>query len=144
MPTILALAFLTSGIVDGCDHQPDRRPPRISFEILQSGTHLGLGFEQRWFVVCVSAAGKASGPSWPKSSIRFTTPTVAGAWTTVAFQALRPADDLDVEPEGWSGVFALGVVRPDGVAAKSALGLLMAVIRPSASRYTYHSRFRRP
>src|SRR5262245_39917589 len=117
---MLVLAFLASGMVDDCDHQPDRRPPRIAYEILQSGTDLGLGFQRRWFVVRVHAAGKVS-----RAELREILDRIhdaygrKGAWTTVAFQVLLPADDVDAEPEGWAveipRAFALGVVRPDGL-----------------------------
>jgi hypothetical protein len=127
MPTILALAFLASGIVDGCVHQPDRRPPRITFEILQSGTDLGLGFEQRWFVVRVPSAGKASRAELAEILNQIHDAYGRrGTWTTVAFQALRPTDDLDAPPERWAvevrRAFALGVVRPDGVRREIRIG----------------------
>jgi hypothetical protein len=127
MPTIVALAFLASGIVDGCDHQPDRRPPRLTYEILQRGTDLGLGFEQRWFVVRLPSAGKASRAALAEILNQIHDAYGRrGTWTTVAFQALRPADDLDVTPDRWAvevrRAFALGVVRPDGVRREIRFG----------------------
>jgi hypothetical protein len=125
MPTLLVLAFLASGIVDGCDHQPDRRPTRITYEILQSGTDLGLGVEQRWFVVRVPYKASRADLAGILDQIHESYGR-RGAWTTVAFQALRPADDLDAEPEGWTvevrRAFALGVVRPDGVRREIRIG----------------------
>jgi hypothetical protein len=131
MPTILVLAFLASGIqsemIDGCDHQPDRRHPRVTYEILQSGTELGLGFQRRWFVVRVQSVAKAS-----RAELAEILDHVhdaygrKGTWTTVAFQALLPTDDLDAEPEGWAAevhrAFALGVVRPDGLRRDLRIG----------------------
>ena len=119
MPTILALAFLAAGMVDGCDRQPDRRPP-IAYEILQSGTELALGFQRRWFVVRIHAAGKVTRAELAEILNRIQAAHGRrGAWTMVAFQVLLPTDDLDTEPEGWAvelhRAFALGVVRPDGV-----------------------------
>jgi hypothetical protein len=120
MPTLLVMAFLASGIVDDCDHQPDRRLPPITYEILQSGTEVGLGFQRRWFVVRVHSAGRASRAALAEILDQIHDAYGRkGAWTTVAFQVLRPTDDLDAEPEGWAveidRAFALGVVRADGL-----------------------------
>lgn len=129
MPTILALAFLAAGMADDCDHQPDRRPPLpIAYEILQSGTDLALGFQRRWFVVRIHAGGKASRAELAEILDRIhAVYGQKGAWTTVAFQALLPFDDLETEPGGWAleihRAFALGVVRPDGVRREIRLGI---------------------
>jgi hypothetical protein len=127
MPTILVLTFLASGIVDDCDHQPDRRQPRITYEILQSGTELGLGFQRRWFVVRVHSVAKASRAELAEILDQIhAAHGRKGTWTTVAFQVLLPTDDLDAEPEGWAveihRAFALGVVRPDGLRREIRIG----------------------
>jgi hypothetical protein len=127
MPTILTLAFLAFGMVDDCDHQPARRPPRVTYELLQSGTDLGLGFQRRWFVVRVHSAGKASRAELAEILDQIhDTHGRKGSWTTVAFQMLLPTDDLDAEPEGWTveihRAFALGVVGPDGLRREIRIG----------------------
>jgi hypothetical protein len=119
------MVFLALGISDPCNPQPAAPPAQSHYEILRSGTSLGLGFSRRWFVVRVSSAHIA----------RFELTAILdrvharygrlGSSTVIEFRDGSRRDDSDAAT--WDGemgkVFALGVVRADGTRREVRIGV---------------------
>jgi hypothetical protein len=113
---LVALVFLALGISDICNPQPAAPPAQSRYEIVRSGTSLGLGSSRRWFVVRV--------PSAHISRIELTTILDRiharygrpGSSTVIEFRDASRRDDSDAAT--WDAemgkAFALGIVRADG------------------------------
>ena len=118
------LVFLAYGISDLCNPQAAAPPPESRYEILQSGTSLGLGFSRRWFVVRVSSAHI---PRLELTTIldrihaRYGRP---GSSTVIEFRDASRRDDSDAGT--WDAemgkAFALGVVSADGLSRQVRIG----------------------
>lgn len=117
MPTpLLALVFVALGISETCNPQPAAPPAQSRYEILRSGTSLGLGFSRRWFVVRVSSAHVSRlelTAILDRIHARYGRP---GSSTVIEFRdASRPDDwDAGTSDAEMGKAFAVGVVRADG------------------------------
>ena len=126
MPTpLLTLVFLAFVISDTCNPQPAAPPAQSRYEVLQSGTSLGLGFSRRWFVVRVSSAHISRNELTnilDRIHARYGRP---GSWTVIEFRDGSRRDDLDAGTlDAETGkAFALGVVRPDGTRREIRIGV---------------------
>jgi len=113
---LLALVFVALGGSDTCNPQPAAPPAQSRYEILRSGTSLGLGFSRRWFVVRVSSAHISRlelTTILDRIHARYGRP---GSSTVIEFRDASRRDDSDAGTSDteMGKIFALGVVLADG------------------------------